>query len=208
MRSDGRVDARRWRAPTLSPPRTTRGAWPMGLAGTTFIERSLPRSSSIPPIWRASGSWGSRTTSRESSPTRPLRCMGRTRAALPASASGCRPVSLQADCTTGGVRRRVYIETGYGSSFDDVVCLDGPRCRRRSQRPGHRSPPAPTGTAGPRPVTFFDSASSPWARRFESPTVLAGDRLRLPFSKQVADLWQNVGAEDSVPLSTLGSRTT
>jgi long-subunit fatty acid transport protein len=74
----------------------------------------------------------------------------------------------------------LYIETGYGSSFSDVRCIDG--VQSNCDTPQNLD------------VTFFvgEFAAGFSFRAHEK--FWLGMALRLPFSKQTADLWQNVGA--------------
>jgi len=94
----------------------------------------------------------------------------------------------------------IYIETGYGSDFDGVTCLDG-----ADVTPDPRDGPAPsfqpaTGSdcRNTQPedlnVTFFVGEFSAGTSIRVTDTFWLGVALRLPFSKQVADLYQNVGA--------------
>lgn len=74
----------------------------------------------------------------------------------------------------------VYVETGYGSSFDNVEDVDGI--------------PNQSGNPEDMDVTFFvgEVAFGPSIRLNEHWNI--GIALRLPFSKQVASLYQNIGA--------------
>ena len=74
----------------------------------------------------------------------------------------------------------LYVETGYGSSFSNVEDVDGV--------------PNETGVPEDLDVTFFvgEVAFGPSIRLSEHWTI--GVALRLPFSKQVASLYQNIGA--------------
>lgn len=100
----------------------------------------------------------------------------------------------------------IYIETGYGSSFSGVKCLDGaPVTPNPSSQPDPRpdnwvpatetsDPPC----SNPQPedlnVTFFvGEFAAGFSFRVHEKFNL-GLALRLPFSKQTADLYQNVGA--------------
>jgi hypothetical protein len=94
----------------------------------------------------------------------------------------------------------LVIETGYGSAFENVVCLDGARVT-----PDPRNGPAPDFTPNTGPdcenptpqnldVTFFVGEASVGTSFKIHEKFWLGIALRLPFSKQVASLWQNVGA--------------
>ena len=95
----------------------------------------------------------------------------------------------------------LVIETGYGSGFDGVRCLDGAEVT-----PDPRNGPAPQFTPDTNPetclnpagqnldVTFFVGEASVGTSFRIHDKFWLGLALRLPFSKQVADLWQNVGA--------------
>ncbi len=106
----------------------------------------------------------------------------------------------------------IYIETGYGSSFSNVECLDGaPVTPNPSTQPDPRpdewvpdnnpdtcaANQLPDGEqAGPQnlDVTFFvGEFASGFSFRVHEKLNL-GLALRLPFSKQTASLYQNVGA--------------
>ena len=86
----------------------------------------------------------------------------------------------------------IVIETGYGSSFDDVVCLDG------DEVVGGVPDTDPSTCTNSDPqnldVTFFVGEFSAGTSIRITDELWLGVALRLPFSKQVADLWQNVGA--------------
>lgn len=100
----------------------------------------------------------------------------------------------------------IYIETGYGSSFSGVKCLDGAAV---TPNPSSQPDPRPdnwvpaTETSDPQcanpqaenlDVTFFvGEFSAGFSFRVHEKFNL-GLALRLPFSKQTADLYQNVGA--------------
>jgi hypothetical protein len=86
----------------------------------------------------------------------------------------------------------VVIETGYGSSFDNVVCLDGDQVvdgvpDTDQSTCTNREPQSLD-------VTFFVGEFSAGTSIRVTDELWLGVALRLPFSKQVADLWQNVGA--------------
>ncbi|MGB5547753.1 MAG: hypothetical protein WBM74_14365 [Polyangiales bacterium] len=88
----------------------------------------------------------------------------------------------------------IYIETGYGSSFSGVRCVDGDPVG-----PGPEyAPSTPPGCTSPEPrnldVTFFVGEFSAGFSFRVHEKFLLGMALRLPFSKQVSDLYQNVGA--------------
>ena len=86
----------------------------------------------------------------------------------------------------------VYIETGYGSSFDNVVCLDGDPVVDGvpDTDPATCTNPAPQDLD----VTFFVGEFSVGPSFRITDKFWLGVALRLPFSKQIADLGQNVGA--------------
>jgi hypothetical protein len=94
------------------------------------------------------------------------------------------------------------IETGYGSSFNDVVCLDGAPLSPNPAAPGTNPPYTPDNNpdtcTNPNPedldVTFFVGEASVGTSFKIHEKFWLGLALRLPFSKQVASLWQNVGA--------------
>jgi hypothetical protein len=96
----------------------------------------------------------------------------------------------------------IVIETGYGSSFDDVVCLDGapvtpdPSMVEGAQDYVPDTNPATCTNGEPQDlnVTFFVGEASVGTSYRITDKFWLGLALRLPFSKQVADLWQNVGA--------------
>jgi long-subunit fatty acid transport protein len=87
----------------------------------------------------------------------------------------------------------LYIETGYGSSFQNVTCVDGDIV---SPEGVPDTDPATCTNREPQDldVTFFvgEFATGFSFRAHEK--FWLGVALRLPFSKQTADLWQNVGA--------------
>jgi long-subunit fatty acid transport protein len=87
----------------------------------------------------------------------------------------------------------LVIETGYGSSFDNVVCLDGDLV---SPEGVPDTDPATCTNSEPQSlnVTFFVGEASVGTSYRINDKFWLGVALRLPFSKQVADLWQNVGA--------------
>ncbi|MEM7135280.1 MAG: outer membrane protein transport protein [Myxococcota bacterium] len=95
----------------------------------------------------------------------------------------------------------IYIETGYGSDFGNVQCIDGALVT-----PDPRDGPAPEFTPDTNPdtclnsqpedldVTFFVGEVSVGTSIRVTDTFWLGVGLRLPFSKQVANLYQNIGA--------------
>jgi long-subunit fatty acid transport protein len=89
----------------------------------------------------------------------------------------------------------LVIETGYGSSFDNVVCLDGAPV---GGGPDYTPDTDPATCTNPNPedlnVTFFVGEASIGTSYRIHDKFWLGVALRLPFSKQVADLYQNVGA--------------
>jgi len=88
----------------------------------------------------------------------------------------------------------IYIETGYGSSFSNVRCVDGDPVGAGPEY----APSTPPGCTSPDPqnldVTFFVGEFSAGFSFRVHEKFLLGMALRLPFSKQVSDLYQNVGA--------------
>jgi hypothetical protein len=89
----------------------------------------------------------------------------------------------------------LYIETGYGSAFSDVVCMDGAVV---GGPPNYEPNTDPATCTNPDPqsldVTFFvGEFATGFSFRAHEKFIL-GLALRLPFAKQTADLWQNVGA--------------
>ena len=96
----------------------------------------------------------------------------------------------------------IVIETGYGSSFDNVVCLDGapvtPDPSTVSGADNYVPDTNPDTCTNGEPqdlnVTFFIGEASVGTSYRITDKFWLGVALRLPFSKQVADLWQNVGA--------------
>ncbi len=89
----------------------------------------------------------------------------------------------------------IYIETGYGSDFSGVVCMDGDPV---GGPPDYTPDNDPATCTNPEPqdldVTFFVGEFSAGFSFRAHEKFLLGLALRVPFSKQVADLWQNVGA--------------
>ncbi len=95
----------------------------------------------------------------------------------------------------------IYIETGYGSDFDQVVCLDGdvvggPPDYTPDNNPATCTNGDPPNGPGPQDlnVSFFVGEFAAGTSIRVTDELWLGIGLRLPFSKQVADLWQNVGA--------------
>jgi len=91
----------------------------------------------------------------------------------------------------------IYIETGYGSSFEDVVCLDGdvvggPPDYAASTPDS--DPPCTNLEPQNLDVSFFVGEFSAGFSFRAHEKFLLGLALRLPFSKQTADLYQNIGA--------------
>jgi hypothetical protein len=89
----------------------------------------------------------------------------------------------------------IYIETGYGSSFKGVRCLDGDVV---SPPPDNvpSTPDTPCTNEEPQDldVTFFVGEFSTGFSVNAHEKFQLGFALRLPWSKQTADLYQNVGA--------------
>lgn len=96
----------------------------------------------------------------------------------------------------------IVIETGYGSSFDNVACLDGapvdpdPTMVAGADEYNPDTNPGTCINSDPQDlnVTFFVGEASVGTSYRINDKFWLGIALRLPFSKQVADLWQNVGA--------------
>ncbi len=91
----------------------------------------------------------------------------------------------------------LYIETGYGSSFNNVRCLDGAPVTQDPD--GNYVPDTnPATCTNPDPqnldVTFFVGEFSTGFSIKAHEKFQLGLALRLPFSKQNADLYQNIGA--------------
>ena len=88
----------------------------------------------------------------------------------------------------------LVIETGYGSSFDNVVCLDGAPV---GGGPDYTPDTDPATCTNPNPedlnVTFFVGEASIGTSYRIHDKFWLGVALRLPFSKQVADLYNNAG---------------
>jgi hypothetical protein len=87
----------------------------------------------------------------------------------------------------------IYIETGYGSSFDDVVCLDG-HVVGPDATPSTPTSDPPCENIEPQDltVTFFVGEFATGFSFKAHEKFWLGVALRLPFSKQVADLYQNI----------------
>jgi hypothetical protein len=83
----------------------------------------------------------------------------------------------------------IYIETGYGSSFDDVTCIDGDEVVGGVPD----TDPATCTNGAPQnlDVTFFVGEFAVGTSFRVTDQFWLGVALRLPFSKQVADLYQN-----------------
>jgi len=91
----------------------------------------------------------------------------------------------------------IYIETGYGSDFAGVVCMDGaPVGGPPDYAPSTPDSDPPCTNPDPEnlEVTFFVGEFTAGFSFLAHEKFILGLALRLPFSKQVADLWQNVGA--------------
>ncbi|MEM7435481.1 MAG: outer membrane protein transport protein [Myxococcota bacterium] len=91
----------------------------------------------------------------------------------------------------------IYIETGYGSDFSDVRCLDGDVVGPPpNYEPATLNSTPQCTNADPQDlnVSFFVGEFSAGTSIRVTDNFWLGVTLRLPFSKQVADLYQNVGA--------------
>lgn len=89
----------------------------------------------------------------------------------------------------------IYIETGYGSDFDQVVCLDGDVVGGPPDYTPDNNPATCTnGDPQDLNVSFFVGEFAAGTSIRVTEEFWLGIGLRLPFSKQVADLYQNVGA--------------
>jgi hypothetical protein len=86
----------------------------------------------------------------------------------------------------------LYIETGYGSSFSGVRCVDGDEVV--DGVPDTDPATCTNGEPQDLDVTFFVGEFAVGTSFRIHEKFWLGVALRLPFSKQVADLWQNVGA--------------
>ncbi|MDH3653546.1 MAG: outer membrane protein transport protein [Myxococcales bacterium] len=104
----------------------------------------------------------------------------------------------------------IYIETGYGSSFSQVTCLDGdPVGPGPDYTPNNDTNAGPGQCTVPTPqnldVTFFVGEFSTGFSFLAHEKFILGLALRLPFSKQVADIYQNIGAATPIlPSPTYG----
>jgi len=89
----------------------------------------------------------------------------------------------------------LYIETGYGSSFSGVKCMDGAPV---GGPPNYTPDTDPATCTNPDPqnldVTFFVGEFAGGFSFHAHDKLSLGLALRIPFAKQTADLWQNVGA--------------
>ncbi len=90
----------------------------------------------------------------------------------------------------------IYIETGYGSSFSGVRCLDGAAdpTNPDSEFPDTNPDTCLNGDPQNLDVTFFVGEFSTGFSVKAHEKFQLGLALRLPFSKQNADLYQNIGA--------------
>lgn len=88
----------------------------------------------------------------------------------------------------------IYIETGYGSSFSQVTCLDGADVDPDTLVPD--TDPETCRNTNPEnlDVTFFVGEFAAGFSFMAHEKFSLGLALRLPFSKQTADLYQNIGA--------------
>lgn len=89
----------------------------------------------------------------------------------------------------------IYLETGYGSDFGNVVCIDGDPV---GGPPDYSPDTDPATCTNPDPhsldVRFFVGEFAAGFSFRAHDKVWLGVALRLPFSKQSADLWQNTAA--------------
>jgi len=83
----------------------------------------------------------------------------------------------------------IYIETGYGSSFDGVTCIDGDQVV--DGVPDTNPDTCTNGQPQNLDVTFFVGEFAAGTSFRVTDKFWLGVALRLPFSKQVADLYQN-----------------
>lgn len=90
----------------------------------------------------------------------------------------------------------IYIETGYGSSFDDVTCIDGDQVVDGVPDTNPDTCTAPQ--AQNLDVSFFVGEFAAGTSFRVSDKFWLGVALRLPFSKQVANLYQNLGAATDI----------
>ena len=89
----------------------------------------------------------------------------------------------------------IYIETGYGSSFSDVVCVDGDPVGGPPDYTPSTDPSACTnGDPHDLSVRFFVGEFAAGFSFKAHEKLWMGIALRVPFSKQSADLWQNSAA--------------
>jgi hypothetical protein len=89
----------------------------------------------------------------------------------------------------------IYIETGYGSSFSQIQCVDGDVVGPGPDYVPDTDPATCTnGEPQDLDVTFFVGEFSTGFSILAHEKFILGFALRMPFSKQVADLWQNIGA--------------
>jgi len=86
----------------------------------------------------------------------------------------------------------IYIETGYGSDFAGVTCVDGDPVV--DGVPDTDPATCTNGEPQDLDVSFFVGEFSAGTSIRVTDKFWLGVALRLPFSKQVADLWQNIGA--------------
>jgi len=97
----------------------------------------------------------------------------------------------------------IYIETGYGSDFANVRCLDGDVVGGPPDyEPSTPDSDPPCSQSDPQDldVSFFIGEFSAGFSFLAHEKFTLGLAVRLPFAKQTADLWQNVGAAIGVPL--------
>jgi long-subunit fatty acid transport protein len=90
----------------------------------------------------------------------------------------------------------LYIETGYGSSFDDVTCLDGAPDPDNPDSQFPDSNPETCLNKDPQnlDVRFFVGEFSTGFSIRAHEKLQFGLAVRLPFAKQNASLYQNIGA--------------
>jgi hypothetical protein len=91
----------------------------------------------------------------------------------------------------------IYIETGYGSDFANVRCLDGDVVGGPPDyAPSTPDTDPPCSQSDPQnlDVTFFIGEFSTGFSFLAHEKFTLGLAVRLPFAKQTADLWQNAGA--------------
>jgi hypothetical protein len=88
----------------------------------------------------------------------------------------------------------IYIETGYGSSFSGVKCVDGDPVGDPPDYPASTPPNCTSPEPHNLDVSFFvGEFAAGFSFRVHEKFQL-GVALRLPWSKQIADLWQNGAA--------------